>query len=104
MLEVDKKLFLTKELKIREDKNKGIYIENLTEKFAKSEEMILNLMQHGNDSRAVAATNMNENSSRSHSIFVMNIQQQSNGEEKCAKSGKLYLVDLAGSEKISKTG
>jgi len=60
-------------------------------------------MEQGNDIRAVAATNMNENSSRSHSIFIMTVIQN-NIEEKCAKSGKLYLVDLAGSEKISKTG
>ena len=60
-------------------------------------------MARGNDIRAVSSTNMNENSSRSHSIFIMTVIMN-NITEKSAKSGKLYLVDLAGSEKISKTG
>ncbi|KAF2070629.1 hypothetical protein CYY_008053 [Polysphondylium violaceum] len=46
---------------------------------------------------------MNAESSRSHSIFILSIQQK-NLKEGSLKSGKLYLVDLAGSEKISKTG
>lgn len=80
-----------------------MYIENLTEEFAETEEEVLNLMEKGNDMRAVTATNMNDVSSRSHSIFVVTILQN-NLSEKCAKSGKLYLVDLAGSESIKKTG
>uniref|UniRef100_A0A670HRH8 Kinesin-like protein n=1 Tax=Podarcis muralis TaxID=64176 RepID=A0A670HRH8_PODMU len=47
--------------------------------------------------------NMNEHSSRSHSIFLINIKQE-NVETEKKLSGKLYLVDLAGSEKVSKTG
>ncbi|KAM7380989.1 hypothetical protein PAMP_004251 [Pampus punctatissimus] len=46
---------------------------------------------------------MNEHSSRSHSIFLINIKQE-NVETETKLSGKLYLVDLAGSEKVSKTG
>uniref|UniRef100_A0A670HRW6 Kinesin-like protein n=1 Tax=Podarcis muralis TaxID=64176 RepID=A0A670HRW6_PODMU len=46
---------------------------------------------------------MNEHSSRSHSIFLINIKQE-NVETEKKLSGKLYLVDLAGSEKVSKTG
>ncbi|VEL31383.1 unnamed protein product [Protopolystoma xenopodis] len=46
---------------------------------------------------------MNEHSSRSHSIFIMNIHQ-TNQETGQQLTGKLYLVDLAGSEKVSKTG
>lgn len=46
---------------------------------------------------------MNEHSSRSHSIFLINIKQE-NIETEQKLSGKLYLVDLAGSEKVSKTG
>ncbi|XP_042372366.1 kinesin heavy chain-like [Plectropomus leopardus] len=46
---------------------------------------------------------MNEHSSRSHSIFLINIKQENIETEK-KLSGKLYLVDLAGSEKVSKTG
>ena len=46
---------------------------------------------------------MNEQSSRSHSVFLINIKQE-NRETGKKLSGKLYLVDLAGSEKVSKTG
>lgn len=42
---------------------------------------------------------MNEHSSRSHSIFLINIKQENMETEK-KLSGKLYLVDLAGSEKV----
>ena len=60
-------------------------------------------MKLGNSHRAVASTNMNSESSRSHSLFIMTIQMN-NSEDGSSKTGKLYLVDLAGSEKISKTG
>jgi len=43
---------------------------------------------------------MNEHSSRSHSIFLINVKQE-NTETQKKLSGKLYLVDLAGSEKVS---
>ena len=48
-------------------------------------------------------TNMNEHSSRSHSIFCLQIKQN-NCEIGTTLTGKLYLVDLAGSEKVAKTG
>lgn len=43
---------------------------------------------------------MNEHSSRSHSVFLINVKQENLENEK-KLSGKLYLVDLAGSEKVS---
>ncbi|OBZ75576.1 Kinesin heavy chain [Grifola frondosa] len=46
---------------------------------------------------------MNAESSRSHSIFLITIQQR-NTESGALKTGNLYLVDLAGSEKVGKTG
>jgi kinesin family member 5 len=60
-------------------------------------------MKIGNKNRAICATNMNDESSRSHSIFILTITQN-NLEDMSCKTGRLYLVDLAGSEKISKTG
>lgn len=50
-----------------------------------------------------ASTDMNAESSRSHSIFVVTISQR-NTETGTLKTGNLYLVDLAGSEKVGKTG
>lgn len=46
---------------------------------------------------------MNEHSSRSHSVFLIQVKQE-NTETQKKLAGKLYLVDLAGSEKVSKTG
>ena len=60
-------------------------------------------MKIGNSNRSIASTNMNAESSRSHSLFVITVQQN-NSEDGSCKTGKLVLVDLAGSEKISKTG
>jgi kinesin family member 5 len=60
-------------------------------------------MRQGNQNRSIAATNMNAESSRSHSIFIMTVTQN-NLDDLSQKTGQLYLVDLAGSEKISKTG
>jgi len=60
-------------------------------------------MNLGNDNRSIGVTNMNAQSSRSHSVFVMTITQN-NTETLSCKKGKLFLVDLAGSEKVEKTG
>ena len=90
-------------LHVREDKAKGIYVEDLTEHYVSSEEEVFELIKVGSSNRAVGKTNMNEHSSRSHLIFLMTIHQ-TNLKTLVSKTGKLYLVDLAGSEKISKTG
>ncbi len=90
-------------LKVREDKARGIYIEDVTETYVADEREVYDCMRLGASNRAISATNMNEGSSRSHSIFMMSISQN-NLHELSFKTGKLYLVDLAGSEKIGKTG
>ncbi|KAK5602644.1 Kinesin-1 heavy chain [Crenichthys baileyi] len=51
----------------------------------------------------LCTSDMNEHSSRSHSIFLINIKQENTQTEQ-KLTGKLYLVDLAGSEKVGKTG
>ena len=90
-------------LNIREDSIKGIYVDGVSEKYVGCPNDVLTLLEIGSANRAQAATNMNEHSSRSHSIFILTINQ-TNKQEGFSKIGKLYLVDLAGSEKISKTG
>lgn len=57
----------------------------------------------GHITRTYLLSDMNEHSSRSHSVFLINVKQE-NLENQKKLSGKLYLVDLAGSEKVSKTG
>ena len=90
-------------LNIREDSIKGIYVDGASERYVGGSNDVLALLEIGSANRAQAATNMNEHSSRSHSIFILTINQ-TNKQQGFSKIGKLYLVDLAGSEKISKTG
>ncbi|CDW78179.1 kinesin heavy chain [Stylonychia lemnae] len=90
-------------LKVHEDKVKGIYIQDVTETYVGDEDEVYDIMKVGNENRAIGVTDMNKQSSRSHSIFIMTITQTNNADFS-TKTGKLFLVDLAGSEKISKTG
>jgi kinesin family member 5 len=89
------------DLKIREDKSKGIWIENVSEICVGSPQESMDLLRFGQSNRSTAATLMNAESSRSHSIFIVSLFQKSASD---TKESKLYLVDLAGSEKVRKTG
>jgi kinesin family protein 5 len=90
-------------LKVHEDKDKGLYIADVKETYVGEDLEIFEVMKVGNENRAIGATDMNKQSSRSHSIFIMTITQR-NSSDFSTKTGKLYLVDLAGSEKVGKTG
>ena len=90
-------------LPVHEEKNRGVYVKGLLEIYVSSVQEVYEVMRRGGTSRAVASTNMNQESSRSHSIFVITVTQK-NVETGSAKSGQLFLVDLAGSEKVGKTG
>jgi kinesin family protein 5 len=90
-------------LPIHEEKSRGVYVKGLLEIYVSSVQEVYEVMRRGGAVRATAATNMNQESSRSHSIFVVTITQK-NVETGSAKSGQLFLVDLAGSEKVGKTG
>ncbi|XP_051816523.1 kinesin-like protein KIF13B isoform X1 [Acanthochromis polyacanthus] len=94
-------------LRVREHKVLGPYVDGLSRLAVASYKDIESLMSEGNKSRTVAATNMNEESSRSHAVFniilthtLMDLQSGTSGE----KVSKLSLVDLAGSERAAKTG
>jgi hypothetical protein len=96
-------------VKIREHPDLGIYVEPLCELSVKNPDDIFRLLDQGNKVRRVASTQMNERSSRSHSVFTVKIQQKTAVEEdgvrrETALASKLNLVDLAGSERASKTG
>ena len=92
-----------KDLAIREDKNKGIWVEDCTEAYVSSQEEMYAVFKEGSNNRTVSATNMNKGSSRSHSLFVVTLFQR-NTITGSSKTGRIYFVDLAGSEKMSKTG
>uniref|UniRef100_M3XPR4 Kinesin family member 13B n=1 Tax=Mustela putorius furo TaxID=9669 RepID=M3XPR4_MUSPF len=94
-------------LKVREHNVLGPYVDGLSKLAVTSYKDIESLMSEGNKSRTVAATNMNEESSRSHAVFkitlthtLYDVKSGTSGE----KVGKLSLVDLAGSERATKTG
>ncbi|XP_066553606.1 kinesin-like protein KIF13B isoform X2 [Amia ocellicauda] len=94
-------------LRVREHKVLGPYVDGLSRLAVASYKDIESLMSEGNKSRTVAATNMNEESSRSHAVFniilthtLKDLQSGTSGE----KVSKLSLVDLAGSERAAKTG
>lgn len=90
-------------LPVHEEKSRGVYVKGLLEVYVSSVDEVYEVMKRGGQARAVASTNMNQESSRSHSIFVIQINQK-NLETGSLKAGFLYLVDLAGSEKVGKTG
>ncbi|XP_042207509.1 kinesin heavy chain-like isoform X2 [Homarus americanus] len=90
-------------LAVHEDKNRVPFVKGATERFVSSPEEVLEVIEMGKSNRHVAVTNMNEHSSRSHSVFLIQVKQE-NIESQKKLLGKLYLVDLAGSEKVSKTG
>ncbi|KAJ7046801.1 kinesin heavy chain [Mycena alexandri] len=90
-------------LQVHEDKAKGVYVKNLSDYYVSSAREVYEIMRTGGNARMVSSTNMNAESSRSHSIFLISINQR-NTETGAQKTGNLYLVDLAGSEKVGKTG
>lgn len=90
-------------LQIHENRERGVYVRHATELFMQDTEEVMEVMRSGAMRRSVASTNMNDISSRSHSVFLMDVTQKDTVKGG-VKSGHLYLVDLAGSEKVSKTG
>ncbi|KAG0154633.1 hypothetical protein PDIDSM_201 [Penicillium digitatum] len=94
-------------LKVREHPSTGPYVEDLAKLVVSSFEEIENLMDEGNKARTVAATNMNETSSRSHAVFTLTLTQKRHDQETSMdteKVSKISLVDLAGSERANSTG
>eukprot|EP01129_Flabellula_baltica_P009978 TRINITY_DN4162_c0_g1_i1.p1 TRINITY_DN4162_c0_g1~~TRINITY_DN4162_c0_g1_i1.p1 ORF type:complete len:1087 (+),score=291.60 TRINITY_DN4162_c0_g1_i1:13-3273(+) len=89
-------------LKVRETKSKGVWVDGLTEVCVSGEGDVLDLLKLGEQYRAVASTDMNAESSRSHSLFILNMESKS--KDGSTQSGRLNLADLAGSEKVGKTG
>lgn len=94
-------------LRVREHPLLGPYVEDLSKLAVTSYTDIADLMDAGNKARTVAATNMNETSSRSHAVFTIVFTQKRHDVETdlCTeKVSKISLVDLAGSERADSTG
>jgi kinesin family protein 1 len=94
-------------LKVREHPSLGPYVEDLSRLVVTSFDDINHLMDEGNKARTVAATNMNETSSRSHAVFTLFLTQKRLDELtklETEKVARISLVDLAGSERAKSTG
>ncbi|KAJ1968922.1 hypothetical protein IWQ62_000947 [Dispira parvispora] len=102
-------------LKIHEHAKRGIFVGNLTENIVMSIQDVRQLLEQGDKNRHVGETNMNDHSSRSHTIFRMVIESRErsvedakspsdSGYSGAVKVSCLNLVDLAGSERVSQTG
>ena len=105
-----------KDIKIREDPEKGVYLEGVHRIKCTSPSQCKELFHMGEKYRATASTKMNEHSSRSHAILILRIEHSikmmtktkvknvKQATDRIITSSDLYLVDLAGSERVKKTG
>ncbi|XP_059636813.1 kinesin-like protein KIN-7N isoform X2 [Cornus florida] len=100
-------------LQIHESFERGIFVADLRDEIVNSAEQVLKLIQSGQVNRHFGETNMNIQSSRSHTIFRMEIESKQRDTSSCSdysisddaiRVSVLNLVDLAGSERIAKTG
>ena len=98
--------------KIKSQKQKGrvktvkksyVYIEGCTVCTVTNFTDMMKVLKKGDQHRITAATEMNQRSSRSHSVFIVNVTQ-TNTAKQTRKSSKLFLVDLAGSEEVGRSG
>ncbi|CAO1615136.1 unnamed protein product [Sympodiomycopsis kandeliae] len=93
-------------LRMYDDRNKGVILQGLEDIPTSDAAHGLELLRRGSHKRQIAATNCNEASSRSHSIFTLTVHTKettAKGED-VVRVGKLNLVDLAGSENIGRSG
>ena len=88
------------------DKDTGVYVKDLSTFVVKTPADLMDVFNEGTLNRHVGATNMNAESSRSHSVFTITVESSQIKEDGKAHImvGKLNIVDLAGSERQSKTG
>ena len=96
-------------LDLKEHPEKGVYVNGLSQHKVSNVQDLEHVMEIGSKNRSVGATLMNVDSSRSHSMFTIDVEMatestQSGKKKEHIRAGKLNLVDLAGSERQSKTG
>ncbi|XP_044510244.1 kinesin-like protein KIN-4C [Mangifera indica] len=97
-------------VQIRETVNGGITLAGVTEAEVRTKEEMASYISRGSLSRATGSTNMNSQSSRSHAIFTVTMEQKKINHGTTDDIGddilcaKLHLVDLAGSERAKRTG
>ena len=93
------------ELRLREHPALGVHVAGLTKVAVASEDETLDTIEEGTRQRTTAATLFNTESSRSHSVFEVNVQSKyTTGGVEMRSTSRLSLIDLAGSERSSKLG
>lgn len=90
-------------MQIRQDGNRGVFLEDVTEEYVSSPHEMLGLIAEATANRAVSATGMNEASSRSHCVVTTIVEIRNTRTNEGTKVGKLHIVDLAGSESLRKS-
>lgn len=95
---------LARPLNIREDTSTGIFVEGLAEYVVQNMRDVMALIKRGDRNRCVRKTRMNAASSRSHTIFQIQIESDRANQKGMMQKAKLNLCDLAGSEKFDKSG
>ena len=88
-------------LDIKDNKDSGVYVKDLSAFIVKSAQEIQNVQDTGSGNKQMAETNMNGRSSRSHSVFTLTLEISEEGKDgkDHIRVGKLNMVDLAGSER-----
>ncbi|KAG7381709.1 Kinesin-like protein kif15 [Phytophthora pseudosyringae] len=91
-------------LQLRESGRKGVRVEGLIESVVTSSKKAAELMTVGAQNRRVGQTSMNRESSRSHSVFILQLQsKEMSAEGTKIRTSRFNLVDLAGSERQRST-
>mmetsp|Transcript_27515 Transcript_27515/g.80311 ORF Transcript_27515/g.80311 Transcript_27515/m.80311 type:complete len:1708 (-) Transcript_27515:92-5215(-) len=90
---------------VKHDAKGNVYVTNLTFEHLQENppEEVFGLLERAARLRSVASTNMNEQSSRSHTVFTIHINAK-NTKMNVKLTGKMNLCDLAGSERINRSG
>uniref|UniRef100_A0A7S1SCL8 Kinesin-like protein n=1 Tax=Alexandrium catenella TaxID=2925 RepID=A0A7S1SCL8_ALECA len=93
-------------LELKDHPDGGVFVKDLSNLIVKGVNDLRQVMEVGQKNRSVASTKMNNESSRSHSIFTITIETSETGADSKdhIRVGKMNMVDLAGSERQSKTG
>ena len=92
-------------LDLREDPERGVVVNGITEVNVTNSNDMLKILKRGNRNRTQEATGANETSSRSHAILQVSVEykDKNSGIDIEIKFSKLSLIDLAGSERASAT-
>jgi kinesin family protein 1/kinesin family protein 3/17 len=91
-------------LEIKEHPALGVYVKGLQEMVVEDGFKLQGIIDQGMRNRTVASTQMNADSSRSHSVFMITVHQKDTDDESRNIFAKINLVDLAGSERVKSTG